>query len=484
MKYFDYKYSDLQYPVMVNNDGSNVLMGKLEIPLSENVEEVEIPIITINTANIENPEDIEKMVVVERKKVKAYTFFCVAGSEYSRGGDGTEGNPWASINYALHKLQPLVNCVAKYYCCQVYIQLKCSGVCEYYISGNIEDNDEYTGGSFSGKNVFILSDVVLKRKEKKQDNDSADSIHKTGDIGINDCYIKNMAFNGSDFLCRGYDNIIYDSSFTHKKQKIFDFNDDNEPVAGNRGYLSMFIFYGSGTYLVSSRFEWIISVNTTEIKRDNCLSSTCDCDIIYYLQGWRAVRLFYDCDFFLRGDAKAISGEYPWRCDRTGVPAICIPRSPTYCDYIVCCRYDVSIKSNALCKSGDASIVAHSSFENPEYCVAAINVEFKITIESNATIESYPPDDGRYVLVSNLSKVNVCALRGDILYNINVDVSATLKEDMPNNSEGLIDCDCDCVFEGTMLSAIRYHHNCMCNVSINSSCNNIDLRFSKYNWEE
>ena len=265
MKYFDYKYSDLQYPVMVNNDGSNVLMGKLEIPLSENVEEVEIPIITINTANIEKPEDVEKMVVVERKKVKAYTFFCVAGSEDSRGGDGTESNPWASINYALHKLQPLVNCVAKYYCGQVYIQLKCSGVCEYYISGNIDENDEYTGGPFSGKKVFILSDVVLKRKEKKYY--SRYGYDKTGDIGTHDCYIKNMTFEGSDFLCRGDDNIVYDSRFTHKKQKNVKFGDNDYPRDEELD-LGMFLFYGSGTCFISSNFKIEEYLDVSYIKHD------------------------------------------------------------------------------------------------------------------------------------------------------------------------------------------------------------------------
>ena len=481
MKYFDYKYSDLQYPVMVNNDGSNVLMGKLEIPLSENVEEVEIPIITINTANIEKPEDIEKMVVVERKKVKAYTFFCVAGSEYSRGGDGTEGNPWASINYALHKLQPLVDCVAKYYCCQVYIQLKCSGVCEYYISGNIDENNEYTGGLFSGKKVFILSDVVLKRKEKKQDLYYG-YIDKNGDVGIHDCYIKNMTFNGSDFLCRGDDNIIYDSSFTHKKQKVVKFGDNDYPK-DEEFRLRMFFFYGQGTCFISSDFEIEESLDATYIKHNGqCTKKISSADFYHGMMGWRNEKIYYDCVFSLKCSSTAVSGEYPWGCDDTGVSAWsegAIPIGST--SYLIDCKINVFLRALSLCRSGDATVSALCYFSTLHVDVA-VGVDINIEVESESVVESYPPEDGRYVLIKNHANSTIFVLSGQVLYNVNAKLSVNLKESAPNVG-GSLYCDCGCRFNGTGFNSVRYHDRCMCNVSV-SGCDNMESNFEKYRWEE
>lgn len=481
MKYFDYKYSDLQYPVMVNNDGSNVLMGKLEIPLSENVEEVEIPIITINTANIEKPEDVEKMVVVERKKVKAYTFFCVAGSEYSRGGDGTEGNPWASINYALHKLKPLVDCVAKYYCCQVYIQLKCSGVCEYYISGNIDKNYEYTGGPFSGKKVFILSDVVLKRKEKKRDLYYG-YIDKNGDIGIHDCYIKNMVFNGSDFLCLGYDNIIYDSSFTHKTQKVIKFGDNDYPK-DKEFRLKMFLFYGSGTCFISSNFEIEESLDATYIKHNGqCTKKNSSADFDGGMDGWRAGLIYYGCVFSLKCSCTAVSGEYPWGCDYTGVSTRAEGRFAIACPYLVNCKIDVFLRALSLCKSGDASLSSICYFNNL-YAKVVIGVDINVTVESESVVESYPPEDGRYVLIENFARSIIYVLKGDVLHNVNAVLSVNLKESAPNVGDSLY-CNCGCSFEGSGFDASRYHYNCTCNVSVSSNSDNMYSNFKKYEWEE
>ena len=167
MKPFRYRFSKLLNPVIMNRSGTNIRINGiyskgtflLNIPPGK-VEYVEIPVLTEN--EISTPEEAANAATVEMKTVKAYTFFCVAGSEFAEGGDGSESNPWASVNYALNQLQTIVDCFAKTYCCE-YIQLRCSGVCNYEVHNIQKDgNGEWTFTRFYGENRFILSGLNVE----------------------------------------------------------------------------------------------------------------------------------------------------------------------------------------------------------------------------------------------------------------------------------------------------------------------------------
>ena len=179
MKPFRYRFSKLLNPVIMNRSGTNIRINGiyskgtflLNIPPGK-VEYVEIPVLTEN--EISTPEEAANAATVEMKTVKAYTFFCVAGTEFAEGGDGSESNPWASVNYALNQLQPIVDCFIKTYCCE-YIQLRCSGVCNYEVH-NIEKAIWGNWSSFDGKNRFILSglNVEIDFEDSQTFEDSQD----------------------------------------------------------------------------------------------------------------------------------------------------------------------------------------------------------------------------------------------------------------------------------------------------------------------
>lgn len=167
MKPFRYRFSKLLNPVIVNRSGTNIRVKEssnrktilLNIPPGK-VEYVEIPVLTEN--EISTPEEAGNAASVEMKTVKAYTFFCVAGTEFAEGGDGSESNPWESVNYALNQLQSIVDCFSQTCCCE-YIQLRCSGVCNYEVHNIQKDgNGEWIFTSFYGENRFILSGLNVE----------------------------------------------------------------------------------------------------------------------------------------------------------------------------------------------------------------------------------------------------------------------------------------------------------------------------------
>lgn len=166
MKPFRYRFSKLLNPVIVNRSGTNIRVKEnsnrktilLNIPPGK-VEYVEIPVLTEN--EISTPEEAGNAASIEMKTVKAYTFFCVAGTKFAEGGDGSESNPWASVNYALNQLQPIVDCFSQTNCCE-YIQLRCSGVCNYEVHNIQKDeNGEWVFSTFNGENRFILSGLEI-----------------------------------------------------------------------------------------------------------------------------------------------------------------------------------------------------------------------------------------------------------------------------------------------------------------------------------
>lgn len=187
-----YHYNDMLYPIILRNDG--VIQSKCnDIPKYSSIpialtgrgiqlEEVEIPIIkkeyddndydSLDELSAETlSETIRNCVYVEKKVVKAWTFYCdsVAWDAFSEDafyninltGDGTKENPWRNVNYALYNLE----CLIKNSC--GYIQLKIKGAVNYKIfAGSSSFIPSYT---FKGYATIILSpwdseyvDMVIK----------------------------------------------------------------------------------------------------------------------------------------------------------------------------------------------------------------------------------------------------------------------------------------------------------------------------------
>lgn len=174
MKPFKYKYSKLLNPVIVNQSGTNIKTGSahgstylLLNVSSGKIEYIDFPVLVEN--EITSPEQSENPVFFETKPVKSFTFYCVAGTEFAEGGDGTENNPWASVNYALNQIQPIIDCFYQTYCCE-YIQLRCSGVCSYPIRAITKNsNGSWEDTTFNGRNLFILRDLIVDIQREDED---------------------------------------------------------------------------------------------------------------------------------------------------------------------------------------------------------------------------------------------------------------------------------------------------------------------------
>lgn len=258
MKPFRYRFSKLLNPVIVNRSGSNIRINGiyskgtflLNIPPGK-VEYVEIPVLTEN--EISTPEEAGNAASVEMKTVKAYTFFCVAGSEFAEGGDGSESNPWASVNYALNQLQPIIDCFVKTYCCE-YIQLRCSGVCNYEVHNIQKDgNGEWVFTNFNGKNRFILRDL---------------------EIGVNIAY--NIVAKNDEssyareekFIVRGiYDTLFYSLETT--ASVLVDVSSEGESQTGYAEANVWGIYNCSGTFYLCD-----VSIYTLGTGRGNFSSSS------------------------------------------------------------------------------------------------------------------------------------------------------------------------------------------------------------------
>ena len=266
MKPFRYRFSKLLNPVIVNRSGTNIRMNGfsskgtflLNIPPGK-VEYVEIPVLTEN--EISTPEEAGNAASVEMKTVKAYTFFCVAGTEFAEGGDGSESNPWASVNYALNQLQPIVDCFAETYCCE-YIQLRCSGVCNYTVrytqkndKGVLETKD------FIGRNKFILRGLNVDITEDCEQSGYAiqsilESVFYSCNINIKNqsipwygfyrcykstfCYCTGVSESNSDSI---FFNSCSNSSFYSCDVNIVNFDYDYNSYGEIFGGCSNSIFY-------------------------------------------------------------------------------------------------------------------------------------------------------------------------------------------------------------------------------------------------
>ena len=200
------------------------------------------------------------------------------------------------------------------------------------------------------------------------------------------------------------------------------------------------------------------------------------------MAGWRDELICYGCVFSLKCSCTAVSGEYPWGCDYTGVSTQSEGVFPIACTYLVNCKIDVFLRALSLCESGDASLSSICYFNNL-YAKVVIGVDINVTVESESVVESYPPEDGRYVLIENFARSIIYVFNGDVLHNVNAVLSVNLKESAPNVGDSLY-CTCGCSFVGSGFDASRYHYNCTCNVSVSSNCDDMYSDFKKYEWEE
>lgn len=287
MKPFKYKYEKLLNPVIVNRSGTDIrttFRPWMPVPLLINipcgkVEYVEIPVLKEN--EISTPEEVGNAVSVEMKTVKAYTFFCVAGTEFAEGGDGSESNPWASVNYALNQLQPIVDCFSQINCCD-YIQLKCSGFFDYTIRAIEKRNEVWENIDFDGKNKFILNGVNLKIIKNDHTSDQYGDYKSEGIKNI-----KNTIF----FNCKIYIDHIIECSIKNINLAFFTNN-----VLG--------ISYCSGMFC-SIKME----VNSKIIATADNSVSTLDARIYSY--GFlHCEGTFYNCDTKISSDVSSKGTDY------------------------------------------------------------------------------------------------------------------------------------------------------------------------------
>ena len=160
--------------MIVNQSGTNIKTGNahesnylLLNVSSGKIEYVDFPVLTEH--EVTSPEQSENPVSFETKPVKSFTFYCVAGTEFAEGGDGSENNPWASVNYALNQIKPIIDCFEKTYCCE-FIQLRCSGVCDYPVRAIAKNsNGSWGDTTFNGRNLFILRDLVVDIQRENED---------------------------------------------------------------------------------------------------------------------------------------------------------------------------------------------------------------------------------------------------------------------------------------------------------------------------
>lgn len=112
------------------------------------------PVIPDNPSEI--PEDFGKdSLTLVPFVVKPFVFYCDSiewdGNidNMDKSGDGTKENPWRNVNYALYRLQCIIDT-----CCD-YIQLKVSGIVNYLIYPNMFFYPAY----IYGRNRLIISGI-------------------------------------------------------------------------------------------------------------------------------------------------------------------------------------------------------------------------------------------------------------------------------------------------------------------------------------
>lgn len=142
-KPFFYTYKDLVYgSVAMNSNFSNLLRVRHEDCgfYFDNFPNCERGCFTIADLVINSSEGdyTGDIVTLTEKSVRAITYYCVSGTEYAEGGDGSKEHPWASVNYALGQLKKYLDCISNF--CNEYIVLKCSGVCDYPIRPILKNN--------------------------------------------------------------------------------------------------------------------------------------------------------------------------------------------------------------------------------------------------------------------------------------------------------------------------------------------------------
>ena len=191
------------------------------------------PVIPDNPSEI--PEDFGKdSLVIVPYVVKPFVFYCDSiewdGNidNMDKSGDGTKENPWRNVNYALYRLQCIIDT-----CCD-YIQLKVSGIVNYLIYPNMFFRPAY----IYGRNRLIISGINFNLTFTREMCDLfswlISGIEKTYFIDFNaEIVLANDDFNGFG------GNYLY---FYNSKIKITDAytGDDNRNISVFNVYYSNF----------------------------------------------------------------------------------------------------------------------------------------------------------------------------------------------------------------------------------------------------
>ena len=191
------------------------------------------PVIPDNPSEI--PEDFGKdSLVIVPYVVKPFVFYCDSiewdGNidNMDKSGDGTKENPWRNVNYALYRLQCIIDT-----CCD-YIQLKVSGIVNYLIYPNMFFRPAY----IYGRNRLIISGINFNLTFTREMCDLfswlISGIEKTYFIDFNaEIVLANDDFNGFG------GNYLY---FYNSKIKITDAytGDDNRGISVFDVYYSNF----------------------------------------------------------------------------------------------------------------------------------------------------------------------------------------------------------------------------------------------------
>lgn len=95
------------------------------------------------------------------KTVPAIVFYCATGSglAYNTDGDGSQSNPWKSLNYALEQLYNVSACISEH-TCNLYVLLLCSGDIDYAFMqpSHVSTMIILSGLNVAGSSFFAISD--------------------------------------------------------------------------------------------------------------------------------------------------------------------------------------------------------------------------------------------------------------------------------------------------------------------------------------
>jgi len=185
VKKFDYRYSILQTGALTNSDGTKIKRktSRSGFEIYDNswdryLEDAIVPEITYTATNATSVD----------KTVKAWTFYCDSmsgcdsSSPHYKDGDGSKGNPWRSLKYALEQIGKKMTCWRENscYCFRKgkYFQLKVKGAIDY----SVNFGDSSFRGEESVNNQWVQQFVISPWEDNKIVFDAIYTRHIYGTI--------------------------------------------------------------------------------------------------------------------------------------------------------------------------------------------------------------------------------------------------------------------------------------------------------------